>query len=371
MRKLTTEQFIEKARTVHGDTYDYSSVEYRGSKIKVDIKCKKHGVFRQIPNCHISQKQGCPKCSFRGRMTTDNFIHNAKDIHGIKYDYSLSVSENNMSKVIIICREHGKFSQLVASHLSGHGCSECAKGKSIRSRTKTLSEFEKQATETHVGKYAYVNFVYVNNNTKGIINCPEHGEFYQTPKEHLRGRGCPKCATNYKLNNATFSRKASNVHDNKYSYHLTRYENNATPVVISCPYHGDFVQKPSDHLAGNGCQTCAKGGYKSDKTGFLYLLSSQEHLKIGISNQPLKRFQDLRSSTPFPFDVMDVLYSKDGYAVRCVESILHNSFENAGLKGFSGCTEWLIPRADLLECLYDTASIYGLKRVNIEDIPCL
>lgn len=368
MRRLTTEQFISQAKSVHGDAYCYSLVTYVNSKVKVKIKCRTHGVFYQTPNCHVSQKQGCPKCSSRGKMNTDNFIKHAKEIHGDTYDYSLSVSKNNLSKVVIKCTNHGEFSQLVSSHLSGHGCPKCANAESANNRRKPLSEFTVRALEVHKGVYDYSSFVYVNTNTKGSIICSTHGVFYQTPKEHLRGRGCPKCAVNCKLTTDSFTRKASEVHNDKYSYGFTEYVNGSTPVIITCPIHGGFIQKPSDHLSGNGCQSCAKGGYKENKEGFLYILHSEEHIKVGISNQPLKRFQDLKTETPFPFDVLDVLHSKSGLAVKCVESIIHNSFPSAGLSGFSGCTEWLTPNAELIECVYEAASVYCLKRIKLEDL---
>lgn len=63
----TTETFIDKARALYGDTYDYSNVDYRGSILKVQIRCPIHGSFMKSPNNHISGKQGCPKCSKNSR----------------------------------------------------------------------------------------------------------------------------------------------------------------------------------------------------------------------------------------------------------------------------------------------------------------
>ena len=62
MVKHTTEMFIEKAKIIHGDRYDYSKVEYNGNKIKVIIICKIHGEFEQTPSCHSNDKLGCFKC---------------------------------------------------------------------------------------------------------------------------------------------------------------------------------------------------------------------------------------------------------------------------------------------------------------------
>ena len=87
MRKLTTEEFIKKAKEIHRDKYDYSKAEYSGSKIKICIICPKHGEFWQIPNAHLNG-QGCPECSNTKKLTTEEFIKRAKKIHGDKYDYS-------------------------------------------------------------------------------------------------------------------------------------------------------------------------------------------------------------------------------------------------------------------------------------------
>ena len=62
MKKLTTEEFIEKSFLIHGDKYDYSLVEYRGSNEKIIIICKEHGEFEKTPNNHL-RGQGCPECS--------------------------------------------------------------------------------------------------------------------------------------------------------------------------------------------------------------------------------------------------------------------------------------------------------------------
>ena len=113
MRKLTTYEFIEKAKKVHGDKYDYSKVEYVNSRTKICIICPQHGEFWQTPNAHL-MKEGCPKCkgenvSKVNRRTTNEFIEKAKKVHGDKYDYSKVDYKNNSTKVCIICPIHGEF----------------------------------------------------------------------------------------------------------------------------------------------------------------------------------------------------------------------------------------------------------------------
>ena len=75
VNKSNTEKFILDSNKVHNNKYNYSSVEYKNSKVKVKIKCKKcNFVFEQTPNNHISKKHGCPNCSKRKKLNTGLFI---------------------------------------------------------------------------------------------------------------------------------------------------------------------------------------------------------------------------------------------------------------------------------------------------------
>ena len=102
MKQLTTKQFIEKAKLVHGDKYDYALVEYKNTITKVKIMCPIHGVFEQRPNDHLNHK-GCSMCGEKSRInkrrkTTEQFIEEAKAVHGNKYDYSLTEYVNGKLK---------------------------------------------------------------------------------------------------------------------------------------------------------------------------------------------------------------------------------------------------------------------------------
>ena len=129
MRKLTTEQFIGKAKQVHGDKYDYSKVEYKNCSTNVCIICKKHGEFWQRPDKHLIGR-GCPKCGIESRSliqrnSNEEFIEKAKQVHGNRYDYSKVECYGNKVKVCIICKKHGEFWQKPSNHLSGNGCPKC------------------------------------------------------------------------------------------------------------------------------------------------------------------------------------------------------------------------------------------------------
>ena len=198
-KKLTTKEFIERAREVHGDKYDYSKVNYVNNKTKVCIICPKHGKFWQTLKDHITRGSNCPKCNIYKKLTTEDFIEKAKKVHGDKYDYSKVNYINQDTKVTIICPIHGEFKQLPPSHTNRKGnCPECAKKiRGIKQRF-TTKEFIERARKVHGDKYDYSKVNYIDTHTKVCIICPKHGKFWQEPNNHIIGKkGCIKCSNNF------------------------------------------------------------------------------------------------------------------------------------------------------------------------------
>lgn len=194
MKKKTTEEFIEQAKAIHGDKYDYSKTEYQGCKKKVCIICKEHGEFQQTPDNHINSKQGCPKCANNVILTTQEFIEKARKIHGDKYDYSKVNYVNNHTNITIICSIHGEFDQLPLNHLKGEGCYECGRVRTGDSKRVSVEESIRKAKIIHGDFYDYSKVTYNKVADKVTIICPIHGKFEQTMNNHLRGQGCPKCS---------------------------------------------------------------------------------------------------------------------------------------------------------------------------------
>ena len=190
--RLSKEGFIKKANEVHGDKYNYSKVRYVNARTKVCIKCTDHGEFWQLPFVHI-KGHGCSKCTGKYSPTTEEWIALANEIHNNKYDYSKVRYENNETKVCIKCPKHGEFWQIPSSHLSGYGCPTCGVEKVSERCRLSKEEFIKKACKVHSDKYDYSKVEYVNYDTKVRIICPNHGEFWQSPDNHLHGCGCPKC----------------------------------------------------------------------------------------------------------------------------------------------------------------------------------
>jgi hypothetical protein len=387
MKKYTTVTFIEKAKQVHGDLYDYSLVNYIKSNINVIIKCKTHGGFNQIPATHL-RGHGCFKCNNRGnpRLTTEQFIEKSKKVHGIRYDYSDTNYITALVKVKILCKKCNKiFIQSPYNHLAGNGCTYCRMSKgeltiekylnennieyekqktfpdclgkknkklrfdfylvkqnvciefdgsqhnddskswnkkyssdvvknvmrrdaikteycksnnvpliripafqmneinkilddyfingkipnatvlfNVNNLTLAKSDFIERAKVKHNNKYTYEKVNLISMFGDVIITCPVHGDFIQVPHNHLQGSNCPKCAresaTTYtRLPVEKFIERAKEIHGGLYDYSKVLYKNEATDVIIICPIHRGFSQMPIVHIRQkSGCPECSK-----------------------------------------------------------------------------------------------------------------
>jgi len=237
--KLNTEKFINKAREVHGNKYSCDKVEYKTTMDPVIITCPIHGDFPKTPNKHISQKQGCPKC---GRQSMKQKLSDTKE------------------------------------------------------------DFISKAREKYGDKYDYSKVGYKGFQNKVKIICPIHGEFEQTPANHLYGStGCSKCGGSDKRDTEKFIELAKIKHGNKYNYSKVDYQNQSTKVIIICPKHGEFTPLPHNFLNGSGCPICQES--KGER------LVSQILSKNNILFTPQKKFTDClspKSSEKFcyslPFD---------------------------------------------------------------------
>ena len=213
MAKLTTEEFIAKAKAVHGDRYDYSKVEYVGQKAKVCILCKEHGEFLQPPYDHLSG-HGCIKChrkamARRYSLGKEKFIEKANAVHRGFYDYSEVEYVNGHTKVKITCPIHGIFEQDPASHLQGHGCPFCADIENGKKKRKWTYESCREVAKGYKTRTAFQRGnpgAYVFARKKGLLEkfdwfdeikkpngywtrerCEEESRKYQSKKEFVKG----------------------------------------------------------------------------------------------------------------------------------------------------------------------------------------
>lgn len=213
--------------------------------------------------------------------------------------------------------------------------------------------FIEKAEKLHNGKYNYDQVNYTNSKTKVIIICPTHGEFTQSPSNHLyRKAGCPKCANNVVLTNAEFIDRAKAKHNNQYLYQKVDYHRSKSKVIITCRVHGDFEQTANDHLNGHGCSECSFENHPgrlcesvisrdtnlalSPRSVYLFKLTNGNTIywKIGISNQVEKRLRHL--SNEYQVELIDIIDTTTYNAV-IIENRAHDFYKSQGaVYDFSG-----------------------------------
>lgn len=287
MKKLTTEEFIERARKIHGNKYDYSKVKYVNAKTEVCIICPIHGETWQTPDNHLHGK-GCNICYSKIPLTKNEFIKKANLIHKNKYDYSKVEYTNYHSDVIIICPIHGEFTQQPANHLIGRGCKKCSRN----SYNCSTEEWIEKAKKIHGDKYDYSKVIYERSDKEVTIICHNHGEFSQRPGNHLQGQGCPKCKES-KLEN--FTRKILEENKIEYEYqkkfkwlgrqtldfYLPKYN-----IAIEC--QGDQHYKPVD-FGGKGKEWAKKMFEKVKKfDGIKFNKVKEKNIKLLYINEDNK-----------------------------------------------------------------------------------
>jgi len=188
---VTPEEYLARAQRAHDSRYTYDISTLSSSNGLATITCLIHGAFQQKLANHLLGA-GCPQCAGRGV----NWVARFRSVHGDRYDYSRVQYKDYKQPVEITCPEHGAFFQTPDNHYRGkQGCPKC-KGARIRAAKQlSVEEFIRRATVVHEGKYLYERTQFTNM-LSGVVTvlCPQHGAFTQSPVNHLAGKvGCLRC----------------------------------------------------------------------------------------------------------------------------------------------------------------------------------
>lgn len=183
-------------------------------------------------------------------------------------------------------------------------CNKCNSNTKYSGTRKTHCEFITDAIRVHGVRYNYSLVKYVNSYTKVWIGCYKHGFFPQKPSEHTVGKGCEKCAIEYNASRQRspkrfidFQTKANTKFNNKFDYSKANYVTNKVHIIIGCPIHGEFLQRPDNHLASiHGCEKCMLD-YTQSKA-----VCDIEQSLHNINYIKEKRFDECRNVNPLPFD---------------------------------------------------------------------
>jgi len=356
-----TNWFIQEAKRIHGNKYNYSKSVYRLGTEKVHIECPSHGFFEQIPKKHISG-QGCPKCARLNsgssqRLTLEEFISSSNAIHKGKFDYSKCLYINSKTDVIIICPLHGEFKQTPSTHQSSQGCPDCGRDAAIKNKTKTQAWFLDKCHQSHGDCYDYSLVDYKLIKTKITILCRLHGAFQQTPDKHIQGQGCPQCkplkiANNLRKDTQHFIDKAVSLHGTLYDYSKTEYVSAREKVIIICSEHGDFLQTADSHTSGAGCPTCVG--------------------KHGITTSDFVEKAQLIHGAKYNYEEVHYVAAKSNIKIRCP---IHGFFEQTPDNHLNGaeCKECAVLKKHLVSTLQsnlgeEPMSCYYIKFQSKEEV---
>lgn len=282
IRRKTTEEFIKEVKKLYGEFYDCNKVNYINSHTKVCLVHPEYGEFWITPTNFLNNKI---KGKYRINPSNNknkNFItfkQKADKLYDNLYDYDETTYINCKTKVKVICPIHGEFWVTPDKHLNcKQGCPYCKneaienkrkineelkKQKKINKKNTFIEEFYKKVKGIYNNKYNYHDD-YVNADTKIRITCPIHGDFWQTPNNHLKGYGCPHCLREIKRKKEEerFILNFKKVHGDRYDISKAIYINTSTKICVICPIHGEFWSTPNALLSGKGCPKCV-GKYKT------------------------------------------------------------------------------------------------------------
>ena len=229
-------------------------MNYINNATKVIIICPIHGEFEQRPGTHL-RGAGCPKCKFDKlrkirKKDTEQFIIEAKLVHGDRYNYDKTIYTGCQNSIIVTCPKHGDYEINAYRHLIDGNCPYCS-GK------HNLETFIEKANKVHNNYYSYNNSTYISSKDLIKITCPVHGDFEQVASDHLRGAGCPKC---YRSHGETkiakllseknvIYKEQHKVHSNNRIYKIDFYiEYNNKKYAIE--YNGIQHYEPVDYFGG-------------------------------------------------------------------------------------------------------------------------
>jgi hypothetical protein len=273
-----TEIFIEKAKKVHVERYDYSKTDYVNNSTPVLIGY--NGNFYKItPANHL---KGSNIEKMKTFYDLNKFIDKSNSVHNFKYDYTKTEFRILKEKVWIKCKSHGDFYQKAIEHIKGHGCPKCGKESFVKITRKKPSELTELINIKWKNRFEYINLNdTITTKTLLKIICPKHGLFEKSVGNHLH-YGCNKCSHELLSQNSSFTQeeiidKFNKKWNNFYDYSKFEYVKYTQKSIIICPIHGEFQQAAQHHMK-SGCKSC---GYEYIST--LRRFSKEEFIEKCIS----------------------------------------------------------------------------------------
>jgi len=176
--KKYEKDILERFRKKHKNKYDYSITKILNAKQKIKYICPTHGIIEQYISNHY--KYGCYKCAKNKKLTFKELIEKFNEVHG-EYEYENFEYENVKQIINIKCSKHGFFKQRINNHLQGQGCPSCGNIKRRLKRIKQIekNKFDNNQVVPSFNSKACELFDKISekNNIK-IQHAMNGGEFY-------------------------------------------------------------------------------------------------------------------------------------------------------------------------------------------------
>lgn len=304
--RISTAEMIVRFESVHGRTYDYTKVEFAGTKKPVTIVCREHGAFQQLPSNHL-KGSGCRNCgsnraAAKHKLDQAEFERRVRQTHGKRYGLALAFYLTQYDNVTVHCAEHGEFSILPLNLWQGSGCPRCARLEGGKKHRITQEDYLRRAEEVHGTTYDHGLIQFTRMHDRIVVVCRNHGQFSPTAVNYLAGRGCKVCGTSRAAAARTpklvfqvdeVLARFHETHGDQYDYTSVVYEHSNRHVTIVCRRHGAFLQTPSGHWAGKGCPECGR-------------LTRAESL-ILTTEEAVARFRQLHGDR---YDYADTVYDR-------------------------------------------------------------
>lgn len=281
MRKLTPQEFLDRANEVHDNRYEYPFIdsEYINTDSTITIKCREHGLFYKTARSHL-QGVGCPKC--RGgspkRLSLEEVLVRLNDLfkgNGYKYPYiEKEYYSRTGSEITVVCPIHGEFKKKLNLLLMGYGCSTCLNKFSKYNKDSFINEINDMYGNNKF-LFPYIDTEFELSFTKNNLTviCPVHGKFISSKEKLLKGDGCPLCKKE-SLERDKINRFLSKVNlmYNGFGYEYPKlkdeYKTYNSKITLKCPIHGEVILNANEILKGHGCPYCS--GRKFSLDDFLF-----------------------------------------------------------------------------------------------------
>lgn len=302
LKTNTQEDWLAKAKELHGNKYDYSETVFTNYNEKLKVRCKECGEdFLLVATDHVNkEKKGCPRCAIKaGRenstVSFTEFIERAGKAHNWKNTYDLKSYTKLGGDVTVICNIHGPFVVNARRHSTGRcQCPECVKDKKTKDRIASLPERKDY-------KYLYMptaQDVWITHEECGTTFKIGYNDINKTFLCHSCGR--------QRITFGVFLERARALHGEDYEY--SNYTSLKDPVTMLHRKCGKtFVGNAGSHLSANygkgvGCPHCAAYGFNPSRKARVYVLSSKQgdtnFVKVGITHQSITgRLRQISKST--------------------------------------------------------------------------